>query len=105
LISVNQPPTIDEKVLQRLLKYFLFFKKSFDACLENLIITRLGIFVVLGNPGSKVAWRCWGLYPNPKIPDQIPMMVMASDCGLGGWGSIPSRGKSLTPRICLKIII
>jgi len=25
------------------------------------------------------------------------LMVMASDCRLGGWGSIPSRGNSLTP--------
>jgi len=29
-------------------------------------------------------------------------MVLASDCGLGGWGSIPGRGKSLTPGFVLK---
>jgi len=30
------------------------------------------------------------------------LMVMASDCGLGGWGSIPGRGKSLTPGFVFK---
>jgi len=31
-------------------------------------------------------------------------MVMASDCGLGGWGSIPSWGKSLTPGFVFKYL-
>jgi len=30
------------------------------------------------------------------------LMVMTSDCELGGWGSIPSRGKSLTPGFVFK---
>jgi len=30
------------------------------------------------------------------------LMVMASDCGLGDWGSIPGRGKSLTPGFVFK---
>jgi len=29
-------------------------------------------------------------------------MVMASDCELGGWGSIPGQGKSLTPGFVFK---
>jgi len=34
--------------------------------------------------------------------DRHGLMVVASDCGLGGWGSIPSRGKSLTPGFVFK---
>jgi len=30
------------------------------------------------------------------------LMGMASDCGLGGWGSIPGQGKSLTPGFVFK---
>jgi len=30
------------------------------------------------------------------------LMVMTSDCGLGGWGSIPGWGKSLTPGFVFK---
>jgi len=40
--------------------------------LMNLIIKgtlRLGIFVVLGHRGLKVAWRCRGSYPDPQIPN------------------------------------
>jgi len=29
-------------------------------------------------------------------------MVMASECELGGWGSIPGWSKSLTPRFVFK---
>jgi len=30
------------------------------------------------------------------------LMVMGSACGLGGWGSIPSQGKSSTPGFVIK---
>jgi len=56
-------------------KINVVFEIAFEVRLANLIIKvtlKLGIFVVLGNPGSKVAWRCWSLNPNPQILSLMP---------------------------------
>jgi len=63
-------------IFSGLIKNLIFY--HFQCNCEKLIESNLNI------------WGCCGL------------MVMASDCGLGVWGSIPGRDKSLTPGFVFK---